>query len=39
MDEKKIIYVEPANFIPEEIRRELKIGEFEETEREEKNKD
>ena len=27
-EEKKIVYVEPADYIPEHIRRELKLGEF-----------
>ncbi len=28
---KKIVYVEPADYIPEELRRKYKLGEFAET--------
>ena len=31
----KIVYAEPANYIPEYIRRELKLGEFAEPKQEE----
>ena len=27
-EKKKIVYIEPAEYIPEHIRRELKLGEF-----------
>ena len=31
MANKKIVYVEPADYIPEDIRKELKLGKYAET--------
>ena len=33
---KKVVYIEPADYIPEDIRRELKLGEFAEPKEDEK---
>ena len=35
---KKIVYVEPADYIPKEIRKSAKIGEFAETDKNTKDK-
>lgn len=37
--EKDIVYVEPADFFPKELREKYKIGEFAEDEAEEKTDD
>ena len=34
----KIVYAEPANYIPEDIRRELKLGSFAEPKQDEEAK-
>ena len=36
MKPKKIVYVEPADYFPEDVRRECKLGEF--AERDDSNK-
>jgi len=37
--EKKIVYVEPADYFPKEIRKKYKLGEFAETDAETETKD
>ena len=38
-DEKKIVYAEPADYFPKEIRKKYKLGEFAEPKTEEKNRE